>query len=140
MNIETRDFGNVEIEEQEVITFVQPLFGFEEYKRYVLLHDKELGNSIAWLQSTEEQQLCFILADPDVFVGDYEPEIGEQHLEDIGEGEVFAWAMCVINADLKSSTLNLKSPILINRETRLAKQLVIEKDYSYKHPFKLGET
>ncbi len=139
MNIETRDFGNVEITEDEIITFVQPLFGFDQYKNYVLLHDKEIGNSVAWLQSTEQSDICFIIVEPDVYAKDYNPEIEEKDLDDLGDGEVFAWVVCVIGRDLNNSTINLKNPILINRDTKKAKQHILDGDYSLRHPFKLGD-
>ena len=39
MKIETRDFGILEIEEKNIITFKQPIFGFEEFTQFVLVND-----------------------------------------------------------------------------------------------------
>ena len=60
MKIETRDFGILDIEENNIITFKQPLFGFEEYTQYVLVNDSNMGNGICWLQSIEQKNVCFI--------------------------------------------------------------------------------
>lgn len=48
MKIETRDFGVLEIEEEHVIQFSQPIFGFEEYRRFVLVNDSNMGDGICW--------------------------------------------------------------------------------------------
>ena len=35
MKLSTRDFGVVEVEESEIVTFTGPIFGFESYRRFV---------------------------------------------------------------------------------------------------------
>ena len=57
MNIETRDFGIVEIKDNNIITFKQPIYGFEEYTQYVLVTDSNMGNGICWLQSIEQKSV-----------------------------------------------------------------------------------
>jgi flagellar assembly factor FliW len=57
MKLKTRDFGEIEIADKSTITFIQPLYGFEEYTEYVVLQDDEAPDSIAWLQSTENLYL-----------------------------------------------------------------------------------
>ena len=37
MNVKTRHFGDVEVEDSKIITMDNGLFGFENYKKYVLL-------------------------------------------------------------------------------------------------------
>ena len=60
MNVKTRHFGDVEIDDSKVITMDNGLFGFENYKKYVLLYDSssdEIPN-IQWLQSLDEELLA----------------------------------------------------------------------------------
>ena len=61
MQIETRDFGPIDIKESNIITFKQPLYGFEDYTQYVLVSDRNMGSGICWLQSIEQKEVCFIL-------------------------------------------------------------------------------
>ena len=49
----SRDFGQIEIREEDILSFQTPLFGFEQYTKFALLHNKEIGESLAWLQSLE---------------------------------------------------------------------------------------
>ena len=37
MKIKTRDYGEIDINEDDILTFVEPIFGFEEYKKFVFL-------------------------------------------------------------------------------------------------------
>ena len=75
MKIETRDFGFLEIEEKNIITFKQPIFGFEEYTQYVLVNDSNMGNGICWLQSIEQKYVCFIMLNPLEVKKDYAPVV-----------------------------------------------------------------
>ena len=75
MQIKTRDFGTIEVTEDRVYHFTQPLFGFEQYSDFIILHDEEIGGSIVWLQSTQEPQLCFIMMDPGTVAKGYAPPL-----------------------------------------------------------------
>ena len=78
MKMKTRDFGQIEIPESEIYHFTQPLFGFEEYTDFVILHDDEIGENIVWLQSVQEPGLCFILVDPSGMSDIFEPELPDE--------------------------------------------------------------
>ena len=80
MKIETRDFGILDIEENNIITFKQPLFGFEEYTQYVLVNDSNMGNGICWLQSIEQKNVCFIMLNPLEVRRDYAPVVMQDRL------------------------------------------------------------
>ena len=75
MKIETRDFGILEIEEKNIITFKQPIFGFEEFTQFVLVNDSNMGNGICWLQSIEQKSVCFIMLNPLEVRRDYAPVV-----------------------------------------------------------------
>lgn len=77
MNYATRDFGEMNIEDSRVLDFVQPPFGFEAYHKYALIYDKEIGESIVWLQSLEEPSLCFLMMDPSSLAPYFRPRLPE---------------------------------------------------------------
>lgn len=137
MKIETRDFGILEIEETHVIEFSQPLFGFEEYRRFVLINDSNMGNGICWLQSVEEKQVCFIMLNPLEIKPDYVPAIDHEVLEKLKaepEDELDCWVLMVIGKTFKQSTANLRSPVIINHKANLAVQVILEQNYSIRQP------
>lgn len=135
MKINTRDFGEIEIAEHDIITFVQPLYGFEEYSKFVILQDDEVAN-IAWLQSAENSELCFILADASIAVEteSYKKYIPESELKKIEADTDFeCWLVMVVKENLKKSTVNLKSPVIINPASEKAMQIILDEDFPVRH-------
>ena len=86
MNILTRDFGEIEVAPEDIITFVSPMFGFEEMNRYVFLFAEENTN-IVWLQSVDNPHICFILADPKIVEDNYNPRLSPEVRGALGEGD-----------------------------------------------------
>jgi len=141
VKIETRDFGILEIEEEHVIQFSQPIFGFEEYRRFVLINDSNMGDGICWLQSVEEKQVCFIMLNPLEIKPDYAPAVNDEILDQLKaepEDELDCWVLLVIGKTFQQSTANLKSPIIVNHKANLAVQVILDQDYAIRQPV-LGE-
>lgn len=135
MKLLTRDLGEVEIKKEEIVTFTGPIFGFEQYRRFVFLYDKELSEHFIWLQSVEEPGLCFILVQPDLITDDYRPELPEEAKEFLGDGDYMCWLMVSIREPFHKSTVNLRSPIVVNPELHKAGQVVLEGNHlPIRHP------
>ena len=66
MIIDTVRFGEVEVEENRVIHFVEPILGFEKSLRYVILDHAE-DSPFKWLQSADEPELAFVVTNPKFF-------------------------------------------------------------------------
>lgn len=136
MEIQTRDFGKANIDEKDIINFVQPLFGFEQYSKYAMLKTTECGECFVWLQSIEKPDLCFILSNISLVKMPYDVIVSDISANKLGisEGDdVAVWLVTVINDDVKKSTVNLKSPIVINPENNLAVQENLEEDYPIRY-------
>lgn len=138
MKIKTRDFGEVELSEDDVYHFTQPLFGFEDYTDFAVLHDREIGDDIVWLQSVQNPGLCFIMMDPSKLLPDYRPVLPVCSYELLGEGDCFYWAVAVIPQNIKESTVNLKSPVFLNPNGHRAAQIMLEGDYPVRYPLSKG--
>jgi flagellar assembly factor FliW len=138
MIYKTRDFGEREIPDSKVIIFKQPVFGFDDYKRYTLIFDEEIGEQIVWLQSLEEPGLCFLLFNPSQFEDFYKPEITEENEKLLGTGDYVCWTVLSLKEDFEASTVNLKSPVIINSTTGVAAQILLEQDYPVRHPIMEG--
>ncbi|MGN0605724.1 MAG: flagellar assembly protein FliW [Oscillospiraceae bacterium] len=135
MKINTRDFGEIEVSENDIITFVQPLYGFEEYSRFVILQDDEVEN-IAWLQSAETSELCFILADASIAVEkeNYKKNVAKSELEKIDADSDFeCWLVMVVKDNLQESTVNLKSPVIINPASSKAMQVILDENFPVRY-------
>ncbi len=139
MNILTRDFGEIETTEEGIITFDEKIYGFEEYSTFVMLYDNEFNGEYVWLQSTEEPSLCFIMANP-ALIPNYKPDFTSEAEKFLGKGNYEYWVMMVIAENIKDSTVNLKSPVIINLDTKKAMQLILEENFPVKYSlFKTGK-
>lgn len=134
MKYQTRDFGEVEIEQERILQFAAPILGYEKYQSYTLLYDKEAGPGLVWLQSLEDKNVCFILIDPAVLPMEYKPMIPQEDAEILGEGELLCLPIASIPQDLKRATVNLRSPIVVNIQTRKAMQVVLPKEFPTRVP------
>lgn len=136
MVIQTKDLGTIEIDDKNLISMVEPIYGFEHLKKFVLLSDTELGEEIKWLQSVEDSQVCFVLVDPRVAMEDYTPSIPKKtlHKLEAKRDEVLIWAIAVIPQEFKNSTINLKSPVIVNPQNHFAAQVILEESYPIRFP------
>lgn len=139
MKIDTRYFGEIELEEDKLIHFGNGLFGFEDYKDYTLLYDSENGEDplFSWLQCTTERELAFPVVNPQKVKPDYDPVIEDGLLDDLGEfGEedMVVLVLATVPSDVKKASVNLRAPLIINVSTRKGIQLVTEnQEYAIKH-------
>ncbi|CAG5088518.1 Flagellar assembly factor FliW [Thermobacillus xylanilyticus] len=127
MKMETTRFGEIEINEQEIITFPDGIPGFERDRRFVILELEDL-DGFACLQCIDRGELSFIIVNPFVFFPEYEfnlPDAEAQQLEIAEPGDVAVWSIVTIRDELESATVNLVAPIVLNRQKRLGKQVIL---------------
>lgn len=130
MTVKTRDFGAIELDDKAVLEFASPIFGFEQLRRYVVLSDEEMGDGLFWLQALEDEEVCFILLDPLDLGLDYFPEVPADAAKQLElDAEPVVRLIAVVPKDFKDTTVNLKSPILINPENQRAAQVILDADY-----------
>jgi flagellar assembly factor FliW len=126
VKVQTKAYGSIEVEERQRIVFPQGLFGFEDIKEYVLLDAER--QPFYWLQSVENEQVAFILINPFLVRPDYEADIGNEELADIGidtPEKALIFTIVTIPADGSPMTTNLQGPLAINRDTREGKQAIL---------------
>ncbi len=137
MLIDTRHFGQIEINEEGIIDFPEGLPGFEYVKKFVLLSNSDEDNVFWWLQSVDKPDLAFVVIDPKYIKEDYEVDVpdGEVEVLNIDEKcDITVLSIVVVPEDITQMTANLKAPIIINNTNKKGKQVVLEcKDYSIKH-------
>lgn len=136
MIIKTRDFGEEEISEKVIIDFPNGVYAFEENKRFVLLSPCGEDKYPMWLQSVDNPNLCFIVFDPREFVPDYSVELDKETKELLkADGaELDLLCMAVVPDEYINTTLNLKSPIVINSEVKKGVQVIAAENYPLKFP------
>jgi flagellar assembly factor FliW len=136
MKIYTTQFGEIEINEETVITFPNGILGFPKYTKYALI-DVDENSPLKWLHSVEEPSLAFVVTDPNLFKPDYTIDAWKKDLEDIdvtNAEEVIVIVLVTVPRDPSKMTANLKGPVLINTKNNLAKQLIVDnQDYDIKY-------
>lgn len=139
MQINAKYFGQITYEPEDLIYLRKGLFGFEAYQEYLLIHFGDSSSMFMCMQSVENPELSFILADPFTLNPNYSPVISREYtdLPELGEdSKVIYYSICVLKSPLERSTLNLKAPLIINTDTRRGCQVMTEnKEYSLRHPF-----
>lgn len=140
MQINTRIFGEITVDQNRVITFVNGLVGFPDLKDFLLIHDLEkgLGAGIQWLQSVQEPAFAIPVIDPLSVMESYNPQVEDELLATVGdftEDELLVLVTISVPSDITGMTVNLKGPIVVNTVTRKACQLIAEGEgYEVKFP------
>ena len=130
MQLQTTRFGAIDIEPERIITFTQPILGFQEYRRFVLLPGPD-GSLVRWLQSTDSGDLAFIVMDPRMVIPNYTVELNHRDLAELAVTnveELDVYTLVVVPQDHSQVRTNLKAPILISPKHRLGKQVILERD------------
>lgn len=139
MGIQTKLFGEIEVNEEKKIYFPGGIIGFPDLQNFLLIHDAEKeNNSISWLQSVEEPAFAMPVIDPLVLISDYNPMVEDEMMGILGElspENLLVLVTMTIPADITKMTANLKAPIVINAGNNKACQLIVEDEhYEVKHP------
>ncbi len=139
MNIITKVFGEITIDDDKIIRFPSGIIGFPDLTDFALLHDEEKGaGAIHWLQSIQEPGFAMPVMDPLLVMPHYNPEVDDELLKSIGqivEDELLVLVTVTVPKDLTKMTVNLKGPIVINAAERKACQVIVEGDeYKVKYP------
>jgi len=126
MKVNTKAFGLIEVDEKQRVNFPQGLFGFDDLKEYVLMDAEH--QPFYWLQSVDDQEIAFVLINPFLFRPDYEVNITNEELAEIGinsPDSAWIFAIVTIPQDGSPMTANLQGPLVINRENMTGMQAVL---------------
>ena len=136
MIIHTSRFGELRIEEQDIVQFEQGIPGFESMRRFALIEVPD-HEPFSYLQSIDDGEVSFIVTDPFEFFPTFECELPDPVLEGlkiVSAEQVLVRAIVSVNGDLESATANLVAPIIINRTERSGRQVVLAKtSYTTRH-------
>lgn len=137
MKITTKNFGEIEIQEENIITFKDGIPAFEDNKKFAIIDNPGDDIPFKWLQSLDDSNLAFIIVNPFIFRPDYEFDIPKPVLEKLqieAKEDISVYSIVVIPADMTKMTANLSGPIIINIKTNLGKQIILEDNrYTTKH-------
>ncbi len=112
----------------QTLTVTEPLAGFPGHRDYVLVAADAAG-VLFWLQSVAPEGPRFLAVPAPAFFPDYTPRLPGPVLTELDlAGSADAELYCLVtvpDGDVSSATANLRAPVVVNRDTHRACQVVL---------------
>ncbi len=128
---------NTEKVELGKLYFEEGLPGFSHLQFFRLLSEDENSPFYVLQSQEQEEQVEFWIVDPFIFFQDYEftlPQQAKEQLRITEETPIAVVNIVTVRPD-GQVTVNLKAPIVINRENRMAKQVILnDEKYELRKP------
>ena len=138
VKLQAKYFGEIDYMEEDVLRFPSGLFGFEEEHEFLLLPFEGSSGTLLCFQSVQTPALAFVAMDPFALLADYAPVLQPHELKELGvkeSHELGFYVLCVVKKPVSDSTVNLKCPVAIHPDTRVARQVILDADsYEMRHP------
>lgn len=143
MQINTRDFGIVQVEDDAVYEFADGLYGFEDEKKFAVFQKPFDEVSFLYLQSVQNIDPCFLVFEPWDLHPDYQPILTSDDMEACEVetiDDLIFLVIATVPSSIRELSINIKSPVVLNPKTRKAKQVILKNtDYAVRYqPFLSG--
>lgn len=137
IKVDTKPFGEVEVDEAQVIDFPEGILGFDFIKKFVILDSGDEESPFKWMQAYNEKNLAFVIIRPIDFMDSYDLVISPSDYESVKaekSDELLVLAIVTIPENPSDMTANLQGPVIINPAKRLGKQAISLSDkYTVRH-------
>lgn len=138
MKVNTRLFGEMDISDDKIINIDKGIIGFPDLKLFTLVFDAEKDSkNIMWFQSLDEPAFAMPVIIPNNIIEDYNPTIEDELLKPLGEltpDNTYVLVTVKVPREIKDMTINLKAPIIINTDTLIGGQIIVEDDVEVRFP------
>ncbi|MFN2364473.1 MAG: flagellar assembly protein FliW [Halarsenatibacteraceae bacterium] len=128
--IETREFGEIEIKDEDVIEFPKGIPGFPDEDEFVLLPLNDESPFII-MQSVNEPGLAFVTIEPSTILDGYDFELADSTREMLkleSHEDVGVLLIATIKDNIEDMTVNLAAPVVFNINERLGRQVILDND------------
>ncbi len=130
--IQTRLFGTLTLNVEQLVLFPEGLPGFPEARAFALLPSATPG--LSWLQSRDLPDLALLLVDPARVIG---VELGLP--EPVRRRARFVGAVVTLpRAAGEPATVNLQAPVVVDRAGTGRQVILPESRWGVAHPFDLA--
>ncbi|MED1784210.1 flagellar assembly protein FliW [Brevibacillus fortis] len=117
------------------VYFEEGIPGFSHLQFFQLMQE-EAGTPFYLLQSMEDNSVAFWVVEPFELFTDYQFELKAQVTKDLRLADDTSLVVLnIVTSRQGSITANLKAPIVINIENRMAKQVILDEDFEVQHSF-----
>ena len=131
MLIQTSRFGPVSLQREDVLEFPEGILGFNDLRTFVLLDDPN-DEIFAWLQSCEIAAVAFPVLEPEIFAPAYKVGLTKHDLDALkmtSDEPMRSFSIITIPDDPTAMTANMKAPIVINVNKKIARQCVLQDNH-----------
>lgn len=137
LTIDTRFHGAITIQETDILHLDYEILGFASERRFVLLPHQP-DSPFLYLQSVATPSLAFVAIDPLLRFPEYSLPVEElpQSLGDPSEWAILC--LCTVGNGHNPS-MNLRSPLIFNRQSRRGGQFVLSLPYPLQYPLFAAE-
>jgi flagellar assembly factor FliW len=127
MEIETKFYGTIDLEQPGSIFFSQGIPGFENERRFIII---EPDNSVfQCLQSLDHPEIAFIVISPFLICPDYSFSLPEDVSRQIRlfklEDALVLGVVTIPHDNPRTATINLQAPVVINLKEGLGCQVIL---------------
>ena len=138
MQVVTSRFGEIEIADDEVITFPDGLPGFAGRRSMVLVGGGNLPGSetapeaeydtLYWIQDTVDPDLAFLSLVPWEIYPDYDIDIDPSDVDGADPDDLCVLSIVTVRRENEAvhMTSNLLAPVVINTRTRTGRQVILD--------------
>jgi flagellar assembly factor FliW len=124
MRIDTRRFGTLHLNSDQLFLFPQGLIGMETLRQWALLPDPQ-NPSVAWLQSASRGDRAIALISPRAFFDSYRVHVTRRELECLHmKSGTELYIMTTVSGHVGKLTTNLRAPLILNLDQRLGCQII----------------
>lgn len=142
---ETKFFGLLDYEAQDVVTFPSGIPGFDAEKSFLLIERADT-KPLLFLQSLAHVSVCFPLIPAGAVCADYQVALSAEEMavlelpadqDHVLTGQVIVFALVTLSD--AGATVNLLAPVVLAPHTQRGVQSIqTESSYSTNHPLELG--
>ena len=141
MQLNTKYFGPIDYDPEDVLSFPNGLVGFDTETAFLLLPFEGSDGNLLCFQSVQTPSLAFVAMDPFALSPSYTPVLSSEELGFLGvqkSEELCYYVLCVVREPVSESTVNLRCPIVIQPDQKTAIQVILEgTEYHMRH--RLGD-
>ncbi len=133
MKVTTKLFGEIDIEDEKIITFADGIIGFSNLKEFTIIAEEteEKKSSILWLQSMTDGEFSIPVINPLFVKPDYNPSVEDELLKAIGgfdEDNITVLVTITVPEEIEKMSVNLRAPLVINSNTTKGCQIILDGD------------
>ncbi len=135
MKINTRQFGEIDIDDDKIVNMPIGIPGFRDKRKYVFLQKEETVPFLLF-QCMEDPNLSFVVLDPVKVFPEYileKSDLEKMVSWNLEKDEISCFVIVTIpKGDPEKMTANFLAPLVINNKRKEGLQLVLQNsDYSH---------